>query len=80
MILTKAEKAWVKKLNKVLAECPSDRLTFYAGGDPQIMIVDGDHLDAIDSHLDDPVRVAQRNGWLAPETIDFPSNVSSVCF
>ncbi|MCS3605284.1 hypothetical protein [Erwinia rhapontici] len=79
MKLTKAEKAWVKKLNKVLSECPSNRLSFYAMGDPDISIVDGDHTEEIDAILDDPLRIAQAKGWLADETISFPSNVSAVC-
>lgn len=80
MILTKEERAWVRRVNKALADCPSDRLSFYAGGDPGIVIIDGDHLEEIDAELDDPVRVAYRNNWIAAETIVFPSNVSSVCF
>ena len=79
MKLTKAEKSWVKKLNKVLSECPSNRLSFYAMGDPDISIVDGDHTEEIDAVHGDPLRVAQAKGWLADETISFPSNVSAVC-
>lgn len=80
MKLTKEEKSWVKKVNKVLAECPSARLTFYAGGDPNVVIVDGNHTHEIDAERDDPLRVAARNGWVAVENIQFPSNVSAVCF
>ena len=80
MILTKEEKAWVKKLNKLLGQCPSDRLGFYAGGDPGIVIIDNSHLDDIDAELDDPVRIAYREGWIAKETITFPGNVHAVCF
>lgn len=80
MILTKEEKAWVKKVNKILAECPSDRLMFYAGGDPWIAIIDADHEGDIDSELDDPMRIAYRNNWIAKETIIFPHKVSAVCF
>lgn len=79
MKLTKDEKAWVKRVNKVLADCPSTRLSFYAMGDPNIFIVDGDHTEEIDSVLDDPLRVAHANGWLADETISFTSSVSAVC-
>lgn len=79
MKLTKAERAWVKKLNKHLSECPSSRLTFYAMGDRDISIVDGDHTEEIDAILDDPLRIAQAKGWIADETISFPSNVSAVC-
>ena len=79
MLLTKEERAWVKKVNKVLSECPSNRLSFYAMGDPSISIIDNEFTDAIDAELDDPLRIANRKGWLAVETIEFPSNVSAVC-
>ena len=79
MKLTKAEKSWVKKVNKILSECPSNKLTFYAMGDPSIFIVDGDHAEEIDSENGDPLRIAADSGWLADETISFPSNVSAVC-
>ncbi|QUG75434.1 hypothetical protein GKQ23_10750 [Erwinia sp. E602] len=79
MKLTKSEKAWVAKVNKLLAECPSDRLTFYAMGDHGIYIVDGGITDQIDASRDDPLRVAQRLDGLAAEQIQFPSNVSAVC-
>lgn len=79
MKLTKEEKAWLKRANKILSECPP-RLTFYAGGDCSVVIIDGDHTDEIDQHGGDPVRVAQENGWLADETLNFNSPVSAVCF
>ena len=40
MELTKEEKAWLKRANKLLAECP-ERLTFYAGGNCSVAIIDG---------------------------------------
>lgn len=79
MILTKEEKAWVKKLNKHLAACPSTRLAFYTGGDPSIIIVDKNHQGEIDREHDDPLRVAARNDWIATECIEFPSAVHAVC-
>lgn len=79
MKLTKAEKAWVAKVNKLLAECPSDRLTFYAMGDPSVFIVDGTFTDEIDALHDDPLRTAHNLDALATEVIQFPSNVSAVC-
>lgn len=79
MILTKEEKAWLKRANKILAECPP-RLTFYAGGDCSVAIIDGDHTEEIDAEHGDPVGVAQGNGWLAVETLDFHKPVNAVCF
>lgn len=79
MQLTKEEKAWLKRANKILAECPP-RLTFYAGGDRSVAIIDGDHTEEIDDDGRDPVVVAQENGWLADETLEFHKPVSAVCF
>lgn len=38
--LTKAERDWIKKLQTVLAECPSDRLGAYTIGDRVLHIYD----------------------------------------
>lgn len=38
--LTKAEKAWLVKLQKVFDECPSSRLAAYATGDNELNIYD----------------------------------------
>lgn len=42
MILTKEGKALLKKVNKVLAECPSDRMRFLTIGDPDIFIANNE--------------------------------------
>lgn len=39
--LTKAEAAWVKKLQAVIDECPSKRLAAYTVGDADITLYDG---------------------------------------
>ncbi len=78
--LTKQEKAWLKRLQKVLDACPSDRLHFNAIGDPDITVFDGSRLDEInDSH--------DENGGEFSNAIDdmdarlwelrFPGNVHS---
>jgi len=79
MKLTKEEKAWLKKANALLAQCPT-RLTFYAGGDCHVAIIDGDHAEEINATHGDPVVIAQRNGWLADEMLMFPTPVNAVCF
>lgn len=38
--LTKEEKSWLKKLEKVMKSCPSDRLECYTIGDNDIMFYD----------------------------------------
>lgn len=38
--LTKKEQSWLKKLEKVFADCPSDRLGLFTIGDPSLTIYD----------------------------------------
>jgi len=79
--LTKEEKAWVAKLNKVLAECPSTRLGFATIGDPDIMIYDRSERGKIDQRMDrcswDFCAVVDEMGLLAEEVIKFPNAVES---
>lgn len=44
--LTKEERAWIKKLQKVLDSCPSKRLEAGTGGDPEVAIYDKVALEA----------------------------------
>lgn len=39
-MLTKAEKAWIAKIQKLLDNPPSDRLGFYTIGDPDVTVYD----------------------------------------
>lgn len=39
-MLTKAEAAWIAKIQKLLNNPPSDRLGFYTTGDPAVTIYD----------------------------------------
>ncbi len=79
MQLTKEEKAWVKKLNKILAECPSTRMRFFTIGDSTIFIANDDTSDEWDLDNTDPLLEAQRHGSVANETLDFPMDVEGVC-
>lgn len=45
--MTPAEKAWVAKLQAVIAECPSKRLAAYTVGDADITLYDGSKQDQI---------------------------------
>lgn len=38
--LTKKELAWIEKVQKVLDECPSERLGFYTIGDRDVFLYD----------------------------------------
>lgn len=79
MILTKEEKSWVKKVNKALAECPSDRLRFFTIGDSTIHIADNDTAEEWDLDNTDLLLEAQRHNAIADESIEFPNIVEGVC-
>lgn len=49
--LTKKEKAWLDKVQKVLDECPSERIGFFTIGDPTINAFDVTKFDEIQNHL-----------------------------
>lgn len=79
--LTKQEAAWVKKLQKVLDECPSERLGFYTIGDPTMWVYDKSLDKEIAEHQE------KRDGEFSTSVIavgadltmiEFPSNVHSV--
>ena len=70
---------WVAEVNAVLAKCPSNRLVFFTGGDPNVGMYLKKHEDAICAENDDVVRILARKGWLIDETITFPGNVEAVC-
>ena len=77
--LTKQEAAWIKKLQKVLRECPSERLGFYVTGDPMVTIYDrtADGLvnELYASEGEFPQEVAKSDAWLG--YVDFPTSVVS---
>lgn len=78
--LTKKERAWIAEVNAVLARCPSpEKIGFYTIGDPVIGLYDLRRDKEISDSDDDLVRVAQQNGWLFDERLEFPSAVNSVC-
>lgn len=78
--LTKEELAWVKKLQKVLDNCPSDRLGFYTTGDDYVTIYD--KISYENSHLCDmqvdPAPLIEENGLIL-SYIYFPNIVEGLC-
>lgn len=50
--LTAAEKAWLKNLQAVFDECPSNRLGAFTIGDPYLSIYDRSMDKEINEHLD----------------------------
>ncbi|EDX5485383.1 hypothetical protein CSU65_003685 [Salmonella enterica subsp. diarizonae] len=78
--LTKKEQAWVDEVNTVLSRCPSpEKIGFFTIGDPVIGLYDLRRDKEISDSDDDLVRVAQQNGWLFDERLEFPSAVNGVC-
>lgn len=78
--LTKKELAWLDEVNAVLARCPSpEKIGFFTIGDPVIGLYDLRRDKEISDSNDDLVRVAQQNGWLFDERLEFPSAVNAVC-
>lgn len=78
--LTKKEQAWVDEVNAVLARCPSpEKIGFFTIGDPVIGLYDLRRDKEISDSNDDLVGVAQQNGWLFDERLEFPSAVNGVC-
>ncbi|WP_028113428.1 hypothetical protein [Ferrimonas kyonanensis] len=80
--LTKAEAAWLKKVQKVLNECPSQRLGFFTIGDDSLMLYDkgreGEINQWMDRHPQDfPVAVEQLDADFG-ESLTFPTDVHSV--
>ncbi|MDE9544184.1 hypothetical protein [Xenorhabdus bovienii] len=80
--LTAAEQKWLDKVQKILNECPSDRLGFYTIGDKFLHIYDLTKFDEIN-------KMEMSTGWYWPAVIDrlnagfdyylqFPSPVESV--
>lgn len=79
--LTREEKSWLKRLQKVMDECPSpDRIGFYTVGDPDVSLYDRSLQEEINNRLD---RGEDFGGACEYEdagfnaSIRFPSNVHS---
>lgn len=79
--LTKAEKAWVKQLNALLAKCPSKRLAFATIGDCDVSIFDvtryNDICDEQEQNGGEFIPAANRIDALFDERLNFPNQVES---
>ncbi|KTI36927.1 hypothetical protein [Enterobacter roggenkampii] len=79
--LTKQEKVWVKKLNKLLDECPSKRLAFATTGDSDVSIFNQTQYGAIcdeqEKNGGEFISAAARIGALFDEVLSFPNQVES---
>lgn len=50
--LTKSEQTWLKKMQALLDECPSDRIAFYTIGDCDLAAFDVTKYKQITAHMD----------------------------
>ncbi|PWD66545.1 hypothetical protein [Pectobacterium parmentieri] len=80
--LTKEEKAWVKKVNALLAKCPSTRIGFYTIGDGTVFLFDANYQDEISNIMDnshsDWSYCVYAAGAGFSEVLEFPNPVESV--
>lgn len=79
--MTRLEAAWVKRLQRVLNDCPSDRMGFYTTGDSDVTVYDR----SLDREIDD-AQIGNMEFCNAVEECDatfakviFPGNVASTC-
>ncbi|MFK4136743.1 hypothetical protein ACI2KR_31420 [Pseudomonas luteola] len=76
--LTKAEAAWVKRLQEVLNECPSDRIGAYTIGDCNIELYDRSKDQEIaEAQGNKEFCVAVQNLDAGMGTLSFPFQVHS---
>ena len=76
--LTADEARWIKRLQRVLNDCPSDRLGFYTTGDPDVTIYDKSNGAEDDARELDFYQIVEDHGaWLA--IVKFPACVDATC-
>jgi len=77
--MTKDEKNWIKKLQKVLDSCPSNRIGFYTIGDRDVKTFDRGRIDEIcdimDNSISDFGPACNEIGAEFEECLYFPSAV-----
>jgi hypothetical protein len=80
--LTKEEKSWLRKVQNLLNQCPSERLGFYTLGDPCLFVYDRSKDAEISKHNDSTQAGDFGHGVeefdASFDTLKFPSSVHSV--
>lgn len=74
--LTPEEKAWLRKVQKLLDNCPS-RFGFYTIGDPQLQVFDRSNEHLYDQNVDMVCEVSKYDDYLC--RLKFHSPVHGVC-
>lgn len=75
--LTKAEKKWVRDVQKVLDKCPSKRIGFYTIGDNNVMLWDTDKKEEAMAQEDDFCVIVENCDAGFDEELIFPNPVES---
>lgn len=75
-ILTKEEELWIRKVQKLLNNCPP-RLGFYTIGDPDIGIFDRTKEHLFDDRIDMVHEIDKYEAGMG--RLNFPSSVHGVC-
>lgn len=79
--LTKEERAWVRKLQAVLINCPSKRIAFATTGDCDVTLFDvtryNDICDAVDNDKGEFIANAEKIGATFELCLTFPNQVES---
>lgn len=80
-VLTIAERKWVEKVNKLLAQCPSKRIAFATIGDCDVTLFDvtryHEICEALDNGACDFIPAADSIGATFDEVLRFPNQVES---
>lgn len=74
--MTQEEAAWIRKMQKLLAQCP-ERFGFYTIGDPELTIFDRSNEHLFNQDIDMVCEVDKHDAHLG--VLNFPSNVHGVC-
>ncbi len=82
MKLTKREKQWVKRVQKALDSCPSNRIGFYTIGDCDVSLFDVTRYGDICTEMDkrsgvDFGTISDNLGHGCAESLNFPNQVES---
>lgn len=77
--LTKAEAAWIKRVQAVLDECPSDRIGAFTIGDPVVTLYNRDKDEQINAHIETDFGRAVEREKAELGVLRFPFPIHSTC-
>lgn len=78
--LTAEEIKWMRKLKKLLKDCPSKRFGFYTTGDKDITVYDKNEFNELYPDVDNiDIAPVIESAGLVFDYLCFPSNVEGLC-